>query len=196
MIERPTRKLSVILERHAVESRWETHQWQLLGVVPDVGGAPRTIVEDRATLQRLFPGFEVTLFADDDLAHDIFSLTIDSLGRVVVSGPGYVRIMLDRDGERFSQALARTEVMRALLSLGPEAVRRGHEVLLNIDLVRVNDRVLSLAGELTPPSLRSLDAIHLATARLLGGSLARLVTYDERMLIAARLMGVAVASPG
>ena len=65
MIERPTRKLSVILERHAVESRWETHQWQLLGVVPDVGGAPRTIVEDRATLQRLFPGFEVTLFNDE-----------------------------------------------------------------------------------------------------------------------------------
>jgi hypothetical protein len=65
MMERPTRKLSVILERHAVESRWETHQWQLLGVVPDVGGAPRTIVEDRATLQRLFPGFEVALFNDE-----------------------------------------------------------------------------------------------------------------------------------
>ena len=62
--------------------------------------------------------------------------------------------------------------------------------------VRVNDQVLSLAGELLPPSLRSLDAIHLATARLLGGSLARLVTYDERMLLAARLTGVAVASPG
>ena len=68
--------------------------------------------------------------------------------------------------------------------------------MLNIDLVRVNDRVLSLAGELPPPSLRSLDAIHLATARLLGASLARLVTYDERMLVAARLLGVAVASPG
>ena len=51
-------------------------------------------------------------------------------------------------------------------------------------------------GELPPPSLRSLDAIHLATARLLGASLARLVTYDERMLVAARLLGVAVASPG
>ena len=60
----------------------------------------------------------------------------------------------------------------------------------------VNERVLSLAGELPPSSLRSLDAIHLATLRLLGGSLVRLVTYDERMLIAARLMGVAVASPG
>jgi len=87
--------------------------------------------------------------------------------------------------------------MRTLIPLGPEAVRRGQEVLLNIDLVRVNDRVLGLAGELiTPPSLRSLDAIHLATARLPGDSLARLVSYDERMLVAARLLGVAVASPG
>jgi Protein of unknown function (DUF3305) len=65
MIEKPTRKVSVILEREAVESRWETHRWQLLGVVPDVGGKARTIVESRARLQRLYPGFEVTLFRDE-----------------------------------------------------------------------------------------------------------------------------------
>ena len=65
MIERPTRKLAVILEREAVESRWESHRWQLLGVVPDVGGGPRTILETPELLRRLFPGFEVTLFADE-----------------------------------------------------------------------------------------------------------------------------------
>jgi len=107
-----------------------------------------------------------------------------------------LRRYLRRRRPYISSALARTEVMRALLPRGPEAVRHGQEVLLNIDLMRVNDRVLSLAGELPPPSLRSLDAIHLATGRLLGGSLARLVTYDERMLVAARLLGFAVASPG
>ncbi len=48
---------------------------------------------------RVPPGFEVSLYADDDLAHDIFSMTIDSLGRVVVSGPGYVRILIDTDGD-------------------------------------------------------------------------------------------------
>ena len=31
-------------------------------------------------------GFSVTLYADDDLAHDIYSLTIDAQGRVVVAG--------------------------------------------------------------------------------------------------------------
>ena len=106
-----------------------------------------------------------------------------------------LRQYLRRRRPYVSSALARTEVMRALLPRGPEAVQRGQEVLLNIDLVRVNDRVLSLAGELPPPTLRSLDAIHLATARLLGGSLARLVTYDERMQIAAGVMGFAVVSP-
>jgi uncharacterized protein len=106
-----------------------------------------------------------------------------------------LRQYLRRRRPYISSALAHTEVMRALLPRGPEAVRRGHEVLMNIDLVRVNERVLHLAGELTPISLRTLDAIHLATARLLGSSLARVVTYDERMLVAARLLGFAVASP-
>lgn len=106
-----------------------------------------------------------------------------------------LRQYLHRRRPYISSALARTEVLRALLPRGPEAVRRAQEVLVNIDLVRVNDRVLSLAGELPPPTLRTLDAIHLATAHLLGGSLGRVVTYDERMLVAARLLGFAVASP-
>lgn len=44
-------------------------------------------------------GFHVSLFADDDLAHDVFCMTTDSLGRIVVSGPGYVRILVDSDGD-------------------------------------------------------------------------------------------------
>lgn len=65
MLDRPTRKISVILAREAVDSRWEDHQWQVLGVVPDVGGEARTIMENAKSLQRLFPGFEVTLYADE-----------------------------------------------------------------------------------------------------------------------------------
>ena len=65
MSERPTRRIAVILEREAVESRWETHRWQLLGMVPDVGGEARVILETPARLRRLHPGFEVTLFADE-----------------------------------------------------------------------------------------------------------------------------------
>ena len=42
-------------------------------------------------------GFRVELFADDELAHDVHSMTLDAQGRVVVSGPGYVRILIDSD---------------------------------------------------------------------------------------------------
>jgi putative membrane-bound dehydrogenase-like protein len=44
-------------------------------------------------------GFEVSLYADDALAHDIFSMTIDSHGRVVVAGKGYVKILRDTDND-------------------------------------------------------------------------------------------------
>lgn len=94
-----------------------------------------------------------------------------------------------------SSALARTEVARALLPLGEAAVRAGHDVLSRIELVRINDRVLGSAGGLLPPELRSLDAIHLATAQQLGTDLARVVTYDERMAEAAEGMGLSVAAP-
>jgi predicted nucleic acid-binding protein len=64
-----------------------------------------------------------------------------------------------------------------------------------VDLVRVNDGVLNLAGSLVPAELRSLDAIHLATAARLGIDLGEIVTYDERMTVAARSMGYRVATP-
>jgi len=51
------------------------------------------------------------------------------------------------------------------LPLGPAAVQRGLDVLARVALARVSDRVLAAAGKLLPTHLRSLDAIHLATAR-------------------------------
>lgn len=44
-------------------------------------------------------GFEVTLYADDELAHDIFSMTTDTKGRIVVSGIGYIRILEDTNDD-------------------------------------------------------------------------------------------------
>src|SRR5262249_23902182 len=40
-------------------------------------------------------GFEVVEYADSKLANDIFSMTVDSKGRIVVSGPGYVRVLIE-----------------------------------------------------------------------------------------------------
>jgi predicted nucleic acid-binding protein len=94
-----------------------------------------------------------------------------------------------------TSALARTEVLRALLPGGETALVAGRRVLERIDLVRVNDRVLNLAGSLLPEELRSLDAIHLATAGRLGTDLGEIVTYDEKMTAAARIMGYKISAP-
>src|ERR1700719_2437870 len=48
---------------------------------------------------RVPPGFEVTEFADSRLANDIFCMTLDPRGRVVVSGRGYLRILVDDDND-------------------------------------------------------------------------------------------------
>ena len=82
-----------------------------------------------------------------------------------------------------------------MLSLGPDAVRRGHVVLDHVGLVRISDRVVDAAGAMQPVELRSLDAIHLATAQQLGVDLARIVTYDDRMAAAANHLGLRVARP-
>jgi hypothetical protein len=65
MSEKPSLKVAVILERHPVASRWAAHEWQAGGVIPDVGGAPRVLAERDGVLQKVFPGFTVTLFRDE-----------------------------------------------------------------------------------------------------------------------------------
>lgn len=106
-----------------------------------------------------------------------------------------LRRYLSRRQPLVSSALGRTEVTRALLPSGPEAVARGQEVLRRIQLVRVNDRVLNDAGRMRPNELRSLDAIHLASVLLLGAAVKLIVTYDERMAAAAQAAGWSVAAP-
>jgi predicted nucleic acid-binding protein len=106
-----------------------------------------------------------------------------------------LRHYLRRRHRLASSALARTEVARALMEDGPAAVRRGWEVLQAVSLIRISDHVLILAGELLPAELRSLDAIHLATAQLLAQDFGSIVTYDARMTVVARAMRMRVVSP-
>jgi predicted nucleic acid-binding protein len=106
-----------------------------------------------------------------------------------------LRRHLRRRRTLITSALARTEVLRALLPAGEGAMAAGQRVLSRIDLVRVNDQVLGGAGVLLPIELRSLDAIHLATAGRIGRDLGEIVTYDQRMAFAAQQMGFKVSSP-
>jgi predicted nucleic acid-binding protein len=79
--------------------------------------------------------------------------------------------------------------------LGSAALDRGRDVLAMIDLLRISNRVLDLAGLLPPADLRPLDAIHLASAEQLGSDLGAIVTYDGRLAAAATARGLRVVRP-
>lgn len=98
---------------------------------------------------------------------------------------------------RLSSALAEVEVPRALRRAGygaPEQ-RRADEVLGRMVLVNVDRRLLRDAAALAPLSLRSLDAIHLATALSVGDDLAGIVSYDYRLSSVAAAADVLVWAP-
>jgi predicted nucleic acid-binding protein len=107
-----------------------------------------------------------------------------------------VRMYLARNAvRRVSSALLRTESLRAVRHLGPDALATVREGLRRVDLIAIDDRILDSAGILEPQVLRTLDAIHLATAMAVGEDLDAIVTYDERMVEAARLLGLSTATP-
>jgi predicted nucleic acid-binding protein len=94
-----------------------------------------------------------------------------------------------------SSTLLRTEALRALGRLGPAAIAGARFHLRRVVLVEVDDVILEQAGTVGPPQLRSLDAIHLATARLLGDALGVIITYDRRLAAAAAQLGLPTAAP-
>jgi predicted nucleic acid-binding protein len=124
-------------------------------------------------------------------------LDASAIVKLVVADPGSqaLRRYLVRRQPLVSSVLARTEVARALMPSGPEAVARGEDALRRVQLRRVNDWVLAEARRMEPAELRSPDAIHLSSARKFGSSVRRVVTCDERMAAAAAALGWSVASP-
>jgi len=128
------------------------------------------------------------------------SASIDDLAEPLViesqrGSPSDVLARLRRRRPLVSSALARTEVGVALLPFGDKAVRRGFDVLARLELLRVSDRVLDAAARFQPAGLRSLDAIHLASAQQLGSDLASVVTYGDQMSLAAQASGWTVLAP-
>jgi len=106
-----------------------------------------------------------------------------------------LRAFVRRRTGRSSCALARVEVVRAVRRHGTPAIGRARQLVDRFELVRVDDALLDAAALLPIDELRSLDAIHLAAAQRLGSDLSVLVSYDERMLMAARALRIRVTSP-
>lgn len=106
------------------------------------------------------------------------------------------RFLRRSDEPRATSALARTEVVRAVASGGPVAVERARTVLAGVAEIVVTRTVLDRAALLDGGArLRSLDAIHLASALRLARDLSSVVTYDRRMAAAAESLGVPVDAP-
>jgi uncharacterized protein len=107
-----------------------------------------------------------------------------------------LRTWLDERAEIgwISSVLAEIESSRALARHVPQAVPRLHLVLDLIDLVELDAGIRILAQTVRPAAVRSLDAIHLATALRLQ-PLTSFVTYGKRLADAARTAGLMVDAP-
>jgi uncharacterized protein len=91
--------------------------------------------------------------------------------------------------------LVRVEVVRAVRRSDQASAQRAREALSTLGMIPVDRSLYEAAADLGPPLLRTLDALHLAAALLVGASLVAVVTYDARMADAARVLGLAVEAP-
>ena len=96
---------------------------------------------------------------------------------------------------RVSSRVLDVEVTRAVRRLRPDAEDQAHALLTALELLELNLEVTTRASVIEPGSLRSLDAIHLASALSLGSELDAFVTYDTRQADAARAAGLEVVAP-
>lgn len=109
-----------------------------------------------------------------------------------------LRAALDTYDARVTNRLATVEVARALHRRGVESAMLTADVseaLSGLAITELNPAIAETAGRLGPPTLRSLDAIHLASALALEAELDVLVTYDARLADAARAAGLEVVAP-
>jgi predicted nucleic acid-binding protein len=100
------------------------------------------------------------------------------------------------DREIVSSEVARTEVIRAVARRHGSLVEAAEDLLDDVSLMPVDRLVTMAAAWIRPWTVRSLDAIHLASARMLNPGLEALVTYDQRMADAGRDAGLRVLAPG
>lgn len=118
--------------------------------------------------------------------------------KLVVTEPesAALRRVLTRWPDQASSTLLRTEVGRALRRSGHgHLVGPARRLIGAIRLVRLDEPLLDRASELEPVPLRTLDAVHLATAMAIGSDLGIFFTYDDRLGAAASAGGLVVAAP-
>lgn len=99
------------------------------------------------------------------------------------------------DQPMVSSIIHRTEVARAVWRASPDRLPRTYRQMRGVEIVPLSRSVAEAAGAQAPPTLRSPDAIHLASALTLADDLTAFVAYDKQLLDAAHDAGLPVASP-
>jgi predicted nucleic acid-binding protein len=106
-----------------------------------------------------------------------------------------LRQYLASAGTLMSSLVSTVEVPRAVSRGAPGATAVMSEVLEALVIVDFDTRIAARAAGLAPASLRTLDAIHLATALELGDELTAFLSYDDQLSAAARALGLPVVTP-
>ena len=88
------------------------------------------------------------------------------------------------------------EVIRSCRRANADALPAARMLLSTVGLVPISREVIDAAAELSGTLLRSLDAIHLATAVTIGAGLSRFLSYDRRLTESASAAGIVTAQPG
>ncbi|HEY5112251.1 MAG TPA: type II toxin-antitoxin system VapC family toxin [Acidimicrobiales bacterium] len=103
---------------------------------------------------------------------------------------------LHSEDQVVTSALARVEVARSLYGADQNCFALMKRHFSRMMTIAIDAEILERAASMLPGArLRSLDAIHLASAMAVGDGLRSVVTYDARMLDAARVVGLRVSSP-
>lgn len=101
----------------------------------------------------------------------------------------------EREG-RVTSRISAVEVGRAVRRAAfASLAQRANGVLSSIAFIELSAEIARLAGELDPPTLRSLDAVHVASALSLGADAGPFVAYDIRLVEAALAAGLEVTAP-
>ena len=95
----------------------------------------------------------------------------------------------------FVSEIAHTEVARAVLRVDSRLTPQLKTVFERFGTIRVSSQILTVASVLNPSTLRTLDAIHLASCLILGDDLNGFVTYDDAQSEAAIQNGIKVVAP-
>ncbi len=107
-----------------------------------------------------------------------------------------LRAFLAPIGRQATSIVGRVEVDRTVARRAPALLAHVAGLLDDLVIVGLEPEIAAAAATIEPASLRTLDAIHLASAAALGADLAAFVTYDRRLAEAARALGMPVVSPG